>query len=548
MGKRVRTFVPFGELMPDGKHFNSRGLLEALNVVPVYGSYITASLWSPKGSNLASTPFGLHLHPTAGNSWRGYTGTATALYEISTAFGQTDKTRLVGGAYGAPASDSGWQGASFGESVIMTNYTDDVQLLPSPASANFEKLAQSGGANPGMDPKAKFAFPIKNNLFLANLNLSAAFDGLPSGANPTAIAWSQTDVPRRFGSFNATPELVGAGYQPLNFDLGYIVGGIGGQYGMVALQQGWVRIDGPPYSFEPFCDGISCRFPNSIGRLGNDIFFWGSSGLCRFRDGLQIEVLGADKIARTILDNETGFSNNYSINSSVNVLHVNFGRDVVNRLVFFSFTSTAMWTNGSFSKFGDLCVIYNVDEDRFSFIENRSNVTIPPNAGGVVFMRTRPESSSDWCPGRDLIALTTKSSTSDGTGANAYEISIPVYQAAGSDAIVNPFLQTAFIQLDYNFTTRITRARPVYFPGSPALDRPQVTLSVQSKNEPYVAASSAASSTSRDGHGFVTIPDTFFADFHSLGIELGGFSVETVNEIEGVEIEYEIGPPYAAAS
>lgn len=532
-----RLFVPFGEMRPDAKQFNNQGLQLALNVVPIHGNYVAAQMWSQDGDEPADEPYGLHSHFAGGTTWYAYVGSITALYQYETAtFTATNKTRAAGGAYATSSAggEAGWQFSSFGSAIIGTQYVDDPQLLTSPAAANFVKLAQSGGGNPGMDPKAKFVYALRGNLHLANLNLAAGFDTLPSGANPTVVCWSQTENVRQYGSFSVTPQLTGTGYQPLNYDFGHIAGAIGGDFGIIFLQGGIVREDGPPYVFRPIVVGPSCRFPNSIVRLDQDIYFWGPSGPAVLRGGEgPVLNLGDGRVARTLIDNATGFSPTYSIYSGVPIRHVGGAVDPVNGVVAWTITSTE---GDSFDRVGDLTIYYNTRDDRFSFA---SNTPVSDTAtGDIWFVEGAPDIGGAWGPARDLVAIT---SYIDGVTTH-WQVARPYYGSVRSAPAIT--MTQAYQQLDKDFATRVQRVRPI-FSRAGSTTAATVTVTLSSKNKPYDAAVTT-SSTTADGHGWVTLPNSKMADFHLVSIELAGDLLQNVAEFEGYEIEFLTGPRYSA--
>lgn len=549
----IRKFIPFGELKADQQSFSNDGLMEALNVVPLHGNYMGAQRWATIGTDEpADEALGLHVHFAGGSTWYAYVGSVTALYESTSAGVFTDKTRLVGGAYATSTTSdgNGWQSTSFGNAIVTTNYVDDVQYLPSPATANFAKLAQSGGANPGMDPKCRFLFPVKNNLFLAYLNLAAAFDGLPIGVNPTAVCWSQTDNIRQYGSFNTTPQLIGAGYQPLNYDLGYITGGIGGQYGLVAMQRGWVRVDGPPFTFRPIVEGEGCRFPNSIVRLHDDVYYWGPQGPSVLRGGEGPPIaLGYGKVSRTLIDNSSGFSPTYSIYGGIAIRHVSAAADSVNGLVYFCYTTT----NHGATKIGDTSLVYNVAENRFSHVRNisfdeqtltvnadgsSSVVSTTPWNQGIRFLQEKPDMGTAWAPARDLVGII---KYTDAIPSTHYRLAGVAYTTGN----LIPTLRLGYRQLDPDLTTRIRRVRPVFSRSSDAvLLFPYV--SVYSKNKPYDAAVTSLNNYGRDSHGWVVTTNTDLADFHRIDVSMVSNAANTILEFEGCEIEYETGGAYSA--
>lgn len=535
-----RIFVPFGELRPDGKLFNNDGLTRAEGVIPLAGNYSVAGLWSDQTGDLGEVPLGMHVHPTAGNSFRAYYGTQTKLKEVTPGGGGwtvNDKSRTVGGAYTAVTTSGfyGWQGASFGDAIVMTNGVDDPQLLTSPATANFVKLAQSGSGNPGMDPLAKFAWPVRNNLFLANLTLAAAFDGLPIGANPTVVAWSQTDNVRQYGSYNATPQLTGTGYQPLSYDLGNIIGGVGGEYALVALQQGWVRADGPPYTFRVLQRGSACRYPNSIVRFDSDVYFMGPAGPMKLPGGEGPAVpIGLGRVARQVTDAASGFGSTYAIYGSARPVYVSGAADSVTRSIIWAYTSTGA---SSVPANGNLLLIYSIDDDRFSFIEPQIYYPSTLSAAGAQFIGARPDNADPWSWGRDLVAVVNYNNG----GLNGYRIGVPITGVAG--VTLSTVMERAYQQLSPEATTRIQRVRPIL---SMADTSKSLTFSVtiRSKNSPYADATTFGPFSTKDPMGWVVTPTTSFADFHQISISTTTES--TLLEMEGFEVEYVTGPAYGA--
>lgn len=538
------VFIPWGTLNGDGSEFLNEGLRRATNVVPVGETYVPSAIWEDRtNSDLAAEPRGFYVHATDGqNLWRGYLGTDTDLYEVSnvssTPWTVTNKTRTVGGVYGAPATDSGWQGASFGDAVIMTNYSNAVQILTSPTASNFENMIQSGGANPGMDPKAKFVFPVKINLFIANLNLSTGFDGLSAGANPTLVACSQNDNPRQFGSANETPQLTGATYQPLNFDLGHITGAVGGSYGLVAMQRGWVRIEGPPYSYTPMSEGIGCIYPNSICRFDNDVYFWGANGPMVFRDGQGSAIpLARDAMSRSILDDSFDLDGGYAIMQGLSTpLTVSATACFLTRTIWFTYISGY---EDLPPRYETTILVYDVDNNRFSAIKP---ITQSGTADRIEtkFMKSRPQTmaptfpGNNWAPGRDIVGIRALWSG----GLATFRPAGPIAGEIPTDVRFT----TSFKQLNERLTTRITKVRPV-FGTKVQLDLPSVSVSVNSRNKTYGPVYTSTYDT-LGSHGWITTPGTRFADMHEIDATL---SVESwaIRQLAGIVVAYITGGEYA---
>jgi hypothetical protein len=502
----------------------------------------------------ASTPKGYHIHATdLGAGFTAYVGNDASLFELNATnvdpWTRVDKTRLVGGAYSPPpfgpgGTFSGWQGASFGDAVIMTNFSDDPQLLTSPAAANFVKLAQSAGgvAGTGMDPRARFVFPVQGNLFLAYLLLPTALlrqDGsteLAAGTYPFHVCWSATDNVRQYGSYSATPNLVGCGLQPLNFDLGYITGGIGGEYALIAMQRGWVRVDGPPYTFRPVSQGDGCIHPNSIVRLNDDVYFWGPVGPMVFRAGDSHAVsLGANRLVRTIIDRI--LAPTVASKLDANPVRISAAADHINNLVFFSYVPADSSTSRR-----SITLVYDTNNDRFALGGDTLFASVT-GGNGVHFLRSRPVPASTdvlFCPGRDLTGIGFVDTPSTDT-----------YPAVPSQALQlrTVTMTTSFRRLHDTLTTRIRRVRIIYSistdSGNPG---DSSTITVYSKNKPYAPADTLTvygPYTALDTHGAVPTPTTVFADFHKVKASFEPVTL-LVKEISGIEVEYETGPPYSA--
>lgn len=523
------VFIPFGEWQPDKAEFGHDGLLVANGLAPLGDTYVPTSNWEEVTAVLPATPTGAWVHATdLGAGFTAYAGTDTALYEFSATnsipWTRTTKTRAVGGAYSAAASASGWQGASYGNSVIMTNYTDDPQYLLSPASANFVKLAAST-----FDPKARFVFPVRQSIVLAYLNLALAFDGLSAGANPYTVCWSQSGVPTQFGSANVTPQLIGAGYQLLAFDLGYITGGIGGEYGLIAMQRGWVRMDGPPYTFRPISEGTGCIYPNSIVRLGDDVYFWGPGGpmVLRGGDGRAVS-LTTNRLIRTLSDRISAPS--LTPKFDIAPIYVSAAADHVNNHVWFSYVPS----DASSSPKNTITLIYDATNDRFTIGGGPEFLTT--GGGGIHFMNAVPTPiAADvlFVPGRDITGALFDSTSSD----------VYMGQASQANGTRSVTFTTGFRRLSDTNTTRVRRVRLIYSLSS-ATGGDNVAVTITSKNKPYATANSAGPYSALDSHGAIPTTGSYTADFHKLTVTLDANTLLTL-EISGLEIQYETAGEYS---
>lgn len=520
-------FVPFGEWKPDLRFLINDGLVRAYNVIPVYGNYVAspgAFLIGNFTTGFNGQPFGLHTHRATGDGYAAINVSGTPskvhLYQATEAGVITDRSRAA--SYN---NLNRFYGASFGSNVVMTNYDDEVQFRDGSGASNFANMITSTFA-----PRARYAFPLRNNLFLANCNLPASYDGLPSGANPTLAAWSKTDDIRQYGSFNADPQIIGAGYQALNFDIGDITGTIAADdNGIIAFSDGFAIVTGPPYTFQVLTSACGTLHGYSLVR-GRDgwIYFWGPSGLSRLNVDGRVEVLGLGKFTRAILDNATGFHEAAWQGSA----EISGAYDSVNDLIFMAYRSD-LDPNG----WAQTYITYNVGEDRASYSLSPVVDSAPQVLG---FMRSTRQGAqgTTWSPGSAIRFLTTRSDGSCGY----YGIG-RVVGGSGNSSV----LQRGYIQFNTELTTRLLRIRPIYNVTN-QLAINNISVTIQSTNKPYGTPTTFGpyAASNADTHGWITTPDTGFFDFHSPSFTLGASgNNEKVVEFEGFEYEIAIGGAYS---
>lgn len=528
MGERISGIVPFGEFKPDLRYLANDGLIRATNLIPVYGNYVT----SPKLERVSgqinaaqTTSFGLHVDRATGNAYIGAETLAGArdLYKVTPA-GVVSIVSKVAGAYAASDHTSGWQGASFGQNQIMTHVTaaggDPVQVLL-PGAALFADMIVST-----FQPRGRFVFPLGQNLFLANCYLPAGYDGLSAGANPTLVCWSRSDDITQYGSQNANPEIIGAGYQPLNFDIGEITGAIScGDYGIIGFSDGIARVDGPPYVFRVLSRSTGTIYPNSMCAVGADAYLWSSGGPAKLVGGYgEPQVIGAGRWLRFLLDNATGFSEAPAVFGSSNILDVSMAFDPQNELLFICYSILG--------NVGLQFIVYNIREDRTSTFNLGTSVR---------FLRAGQSTvdSGAWSPGRAIRFVEHGGAT---TGVANEFLSKMVLGQSNSDSI----LSAGLISFRRGATSRITRIKPLYTVSNQSAIE-QISVTIQSTNKPYGALVSHGPYTAVDSQGFIITPTTTMADWHSPTFTItSGSETPKIVEYEAFEYEVEIGGKYGA--
>lgn len=537
MGSIVKGYVPFGEYKPDLRFFANDGLYRADNVIPVYGGYIVSPAWeggsAPVGPN-TGVPQGMHAHQANGNCYVPVTaGAVTRIWQVTPGNVVTDVSRAA--LYAVPVSPAGgWVGTSFGPHVVLCPSSDEVQYQAD-GTGLYANMITSTFA-----PRARFCFALRQNLFLANLTLAAPYDGLAAGTNSTVVAWSRNDDLRQYGSFNIDPQIIGAGYQPLNFDIGDIRCGLAGaDYGIVGFSNGIVRIDGPPYTFRVLSRDLGMGFPYGACSVREDIYFMSPAGLAVLYGGEgPAKILGGGKFVRSLIDNATGFG-----------LHAT-NAPVATSLDFSSFTSISMAYDAvndllwmSYSLQGDTIparglLAYNIAEDRASFFQ----IYHSGNPGGILYLRTTRQGSGSWLPGRDIRWV---SAVTPGSGVPAQHYLNRAVLINGPSPGVS-VLQKGYMQLDKESTSRFLRLRPIYHVTSAYTG--SWSVSIDTTNEPHGIASTSGPYTATDTHGWISTHSSVFGDFHSPTFSLTpDVDVSKIVEIEGFEYEAEIGGPRYSA-
>lgn len=516
-------FVPFGEFKPDLRYLANDGLIKAENVVPVYGDYISAPDFTTIAAipNIGANPATTWTYGSfaARNNGNGYVArphvtnpNPVAILQVTDAGVVSDVSETSDNSY--PSTVRYMHGTTFGSSVIATLYNDSntaysVQVQAT-SGARFTTMIASTFA-----PRARFVFPLRNNLFLARAYVGTPYDGLSAAVHDTLVAWSKTDDITNFGSFNADPQHIGAGYQSLNYDLGGILGACAGSdYGMIGLENGIVRIDGPPYTFRVVtrdygCSGISNGgtpyFGDAMCSAGYDIYYASSAGLVRLPGGEgPPELVGDGVFSRWWTDSD--FNADSLVGAAIHLAY-----DPVGNLLFISSTAN-----------GGIVVVYNTSERRASYWPN---VNIRFQSLG----KTR--SDLNWLPGRDMRFIAPGGYAKFSAGASE-----------GGDVV----LQKGYIQFKPGLTTRIKRIRPVYNVTDQAAIE-QISVTLEHTNKPYATPTTSGPFTTIDAGGWITCPTSKASEFHSIKFTMtANSSMYKVVEYTGFEYEVETRGNYPA--
>lgn len=304
--------LPFGEWKPDLGEWEHDGLYK------VYGAVRSGGKWHPSPGFIAVDDVepvtqsiadlrGVWLHHPNTGTEELYIGYCCA-DDIRIASINTGGTFFDAGATlsGTPDTVSGCQMTSYGNFIYYAAGTADNIARATHNSMSTSVIVFTSPDS--YNPRPRYISTIKNHLLLAHVRIAAAPTGASLSASttyPELVMWSATDNPLRFGDPSATPSatLIGSDFQQLFDECGPITGLIGGDYAFIFKSYAVWRMDGPPWQFRPVVQGSGTIYPNSICKLYDDVYFWGSAGPTRLRQGQATALAtGRAKYTATLTD------------------------------------------------------------------------------------------------------------------------------------------------------------------------------------------------------------------------------------------------------
>lgn len=221
--------------------------------------------------------------------------TDTELYRLSGGLNVVGRNAPAAGNY-TPIGDPGsvpWSSVAFGDTVLAVNGYDKMQALDMGGAATFADIdtnpnAVSGGSS---NLTGRYSAVIRDFHVIAHVR-----DQGTSAVWSNRVQWSALNDPTDFGPSPQTQ----SDFQDIP-DLGEVRGITGGEYGLILMERGVVRMDyvGPPTYFNfdviKVGDGIGCDMPQTVIRAKAGTFFHAQHGwfVC---DGQQIIPIGHNKI------------------------------------------------------------------------------------------------------------------------------------------------------------------------------------------------------------------------------------------------------------
>ena len=184
------------------------------------------------------------------------------------------------GGYG---STDRWQFTQFGDVLLATNNDDKIQAWYVGTSTAFADVSATA-------PVCKYITVIRDFVVAANIS-----------GTPNKVQWSDINDETDWTSGGASQ----ADYQIIA-DGGNIVGITGGEFGLVLLERGIVRMSyiGSPlfFQFDTISRGLGCTSGATVAQYGQTTYFLSDDGFYAC-DGINIVDIGSDKIDKWFFTN-----------------------------------------------------------------------------------------------------------------------------------------------------------------------------------------------------------------------------------------------------
>ena len=215
-----------------------------------------------------------------------YLGKKEALYVVDS-LGFEDVS-IAAGYGGGGTKPGGWYFTSWGNDTIATNYVDPVQIRRD-QTGDFADMITST-----LKPKGRFVMVVRNHVVLLDINLT--------GHAAHEVWWSAFEDETDFDPDLATR----SDFQPLLSTQGQIMGGVGGEYGVI-FKRNAIHImtatgTSSVFRFDEVSRGIGTPFPRSIVRAEGMIYFWDGSTFRRTTGFEQPERVGWEVLSRFLTD------------------------------------------------------------------------------------------------------------------------------------------------------------------------------------------------------------------------------------------------------
>lgn len=280
MAKNISQFIPIGEWLPDQQALDNTGAFVANNVIPDgedYKPFPSPAVVTNSLGNLCNGAFSFRDNNTNINH---FAGTKEKLFKLDADGDDWDDVTNTNGDY-TGQDDIFWKFVNFGDRVIATNYTDNMQSFLLASSTHFEDLSVDA-------PRAKYMTIFKDFVVVAN-----TYDTV-DGAVQNRVRWSGLNNPTQW-----TVGTNGSDFQDIQ-GYGGIVGMVNVQdFVLIILETAIVRMEWIGgtfiFSFRPIENSVGSRCPGSILSNGSIVLYLSENGWYAC-DGLKAYPIGEDKV------------------------------------------------------------------------------------------------------------------------------------------------------------------------------------------------------------------------------------------------------------
>lgn len=295
------ALFPFMPWLPDLDGLNPEAAMVALGVIPTARGYRPFPGFGVATSAITARAQGaISVRDLAGNI-HNFSGDATKLYKMAAdGMSWADVSRLAGGAYAAPAT-GWWMFWQFGTYVFAYDGVDALQSFNLASSTNFAAAA-------GSPPVAAFGMTVRD--FAVALRVAAAHNRVQWSGINDATTWVASAT-----TLSDAQDLP---------DGGAIMGGVGGEYGVVFQERGITRMsfEGPPtaFRFDKITKNLGVQAEGSINAYEDLAFFRADDGQFMLRGGVELIPIGAEKWDR-FLETDIDASNLHRISSAIDPIN-----------------------------------------------------------------------------------------------------------------------------------------------------------------------------------------------------------------------------------
>lgn len=280
----IREF-PFGDFLPDAPDHNNPGLTRAENVFATSGGYGPIRAPIPTGVSVSGEVRGAARFDLGDGSPLMVIGTTSDLFVV-----RDGAVSASGLSLNLPSGEY-WSFDQHGFSLYATCPFHGLFRLGSIYTDS------TFSANPGNPPRAASLDTVADFLFLGNLT---EIDG---ARQPYRVRWSAFNNPTADWVTDIAKQ---SGYVDMPSRYGEVTGIFGGRFDLIfqkaAISKIW-HTGGPTvFAKQVIEDQRGCPAPNSIVRVGSEVYFLAHDGFCR-TDGSGVEVVSSDRVFSWFMDN-----------------------------------------------------------------------------------------------------------------------------------------------------------------------------------------------------------------------------------------------------